>query len=120
MNPSLIPRASGTEEVVIPCASDSDSGSVDLQLNNLEDSQKDTTNDDFAGEWKDIVLFCFFKCVGRKIFALFSVQGTEPKTSFMLDKPQPPSYSLDLSFKVQPTALAALEEHQVQVIETTW
>ncbi|KAM7326991.1 hypothetical protein ACRRTK_013358 [Alexandromys fortis] len=41
-------RASGTEEVVIPCASDSDSGSVDLQLNNLEDSQKDTANDDFA------------------------------------------------------------------------
>ncbi|XP_050006949.1 protein MROH8 [Alexandromys fortis] len=40
--------ASGTEEVVIPCASDSDSGSVDLQLNNLEDSQKDTANDDFA------------------------------------------------------------------------
>nr|XP_048296842.1 protein MROH8 isoform X2 [Myodes glareolus] len=41
-------RASGAEEVVIPCASDSDSGSIDLQLNNLEDSQKDTTNDDFA------------------------------------------------------------------------
>ena len=55
----FIPRASGTEEVVIPCASDSDSGSVDLQLNNLEDSQKDTANDDFAGEGKDIVLFYF-------------------------------------------------------------
>ncbi|XP_050999621.1 protein MROH8 [Acomys russatus] len=34
-------RICGTEEVVIPCASDSDSGSVDLQLNNLEDIQKD-------------------------------------------------------------------------------
>ncbi|XP_052040083.1 protein MROH8 isoform X3 [Apodemus sylvaticus] len=33
-------RVSGTEEVVIPCASDSDSGSVDLQLSNLEDIQK--------------------------------------------------------------------------------
>lgn len=81
MNPSLIPRASGTEEVVIPCASDSDSGSVDLQLNNLEDSQKDTANDDFAGEGKDIVLFCFvFLSVWGERFALFSIQGAEPKT----------------------------------------
>ncbi|CAO2577997.1 Protein MROH8 [Lemmus lemmus] len=42
------PRVGGTEEVVIPCASDSDSGSVDLQLNNLEGIQKDTANDDFS------------------------------------------------------------------------
>lgn len=70
-------RVSGTEEVVIPCASDSDSGSVDLQLNNLEDSQKDTANDDFAGEGK----FCFvLLSVWGERFALFSIQGAEPKT----------------------------------------
>ncbi|KAL1786847.1 MROH8 isoform X1 [Sigmodon hispidus] len=38
----------GTEGVVIPCASDSDSGSVDLQLSNLEDIKKDITNVEFA------------------------------------------------------------------------
>ncbi|XP_040588962.1 protein MROH8 isoform X1 [Mesocricetus auratus] len=41
-------RVAGTEEVVIPCASDSDSGSIDLQLSNLEDIQKDATNVEFA------------------------------------------------------------------------
>ncbi|KAL6046801.1 hypothetical protein STEG23_005074, partial [Scotinomys teguina] len=40
-------RVSGTE-VVIPYVSDSDSGSVDLQLSNLEDTQKDVTNVEFA------------------------------------------------------------------------
>ncbi|ERE71722.1 HEAT repeat-containing protein 8 [Cricetulus griseus] len=45
---SIEPRVGGTEEVVIPCASDSDSGSVDLQLSNLEDIQKEATNVEFA------------------------------------------------------------------------
>ncbi|XP_017174650.1 protein MROH8 isoform X5 [Mus musculus] len=41
-------RASGTEEVVIPCASDSDSGSVDLQLSNLDDVQKGGASVEFT------------------------------------------------------------------------
>ncbi|XP_031228403.1 protein MROH8 isoform X2 [Mastomys coucha] len=41
-------RGSGTEEVVIPCASDSDSGSVDLQLSNLDDIQKGGPNVEFT------------------------------------------------------------------------
>ncbi|XP_037061279.1 protein MROH8 isoform X2 [Peromyscus leucopus] len=41
------PRVGGTG-VVIPYASDSDSGSVDLQLSNLEDIQKDVTNAEFT------------------------------------------------------------------------
>ncbi|GAB1287129.1 Maestro heat-like repeat family member 8 [Apodemus speciosus] len=41
-------RVSGTEEVVIPCASDSDSGSVDLQLSNLEDGQKGGPSAEFT------------------------------------------------------------------------
>ncbi|XP_015858145.1 protein MROH8 isoform X5 [Peromyscus maniculatus bairdii] len=41
------PRVGGTG-VVIPYASDSDSGSVDLQLSNLEDIQKDVTNVEFT------------------------------------------------------------------------
>ncbi|XP_052580936.1 protein MROH8 isoform X7 [Peromyscus californicus insignis] len=40
-------RVGGTG-VVIPYASDSDSGSVDLQLSNLEDIQKDVTNVEFT------------------------------------------------------------------------
>ncbi|XP_026642909.1 protein MROH8 isoform X2 [Microtus ochrogaster] len=41
-------RVAGGTEVVIPRASDSDSGSADLQLDSLESSQKDTASDDFA------------------------------------------------------------------------
>ncbi|XP_008760649.1 protein MROH8 isoform X2 [Rattus norvegicus] len=41
-------RVSGTEEVVIPCASDSDSGSVDLQLSNLDDIHKGGPSVEFA------------------------------------------------------------------------
>ncbi|KAG8517851.1 Protein MROH8, partial [Galemys pyrenaicus] len=37
-------RNSRREEVVIPCASDSDSGSVDLQLSNLEEIKKDPSS----------------------------------------------------------------------------
>ncbi|XP_037351353.1 protein MROH8 isoform X2 [Talpa occidentalis] len=37
-------RTNRREEVVIPCASDSDSGSVDLQLSNLEEIKKDPSS----------------------------------------------------------------------------
>ncbi|XP_012583812.1 PREDICTED: protein MROH8 [Condylura cristata] len=37
-------RSGSREEVVIPCASDSDSGSVDLQLSNLEEIKKDPSS----------------------------------------------------------------------------
>lgn len=37
-------RTCSQEEVVIPCASDNDSGSVDLQLSNLEDIRKDPSS----------------------------------------------------------------------------
>ncbi|KAM5245893.1 protein MROH8 [Ctenodactylus gundi] len=40
-------RMCGQEEIVIPCASD-DSGSVDLELSNLEDSRKDSSNIDLT------------------------------------------------------------------------
>jgi hypothetical protein len=36
--------------VVIPCASDSDSGSVDLQLSDLEDIKKIPSNNELTGE----------------------------------------------------------------------
>lgn len=58
LNPSLTPRVGGTG-VVIPYASDSDSGSVDLQLSNLEDIQKDVTNVEFTGEKGKGVFFFF-------------------------------------------------------------
>lgn len=35
---------------MIPCASDSDSGSVDLQLSNLDDVQKGGASVEFTGE----------------------------------------------------------------------
>ncbi|XP_069352351.1 protein MROH8 [Eulemur rufifrons] len=41
-------RICGQEEVVIPCASDNDSGSVDLQLNNLEDVKKGPSSFEFT------------------------------------------------------------------------
>ncbi|XP_019314093.2 protein MROH8 isoform X2 [Panthera pardus] len=37
-------RICSREEIVIPCASDNDSGSVDLQLSNLEDVKKDASS----------------------------------------------------------------------------
>uniref|UniRef100_A0A452TAU4 Maestro heat like repeat family member 8 n=1 Tax=Ursus maritimus TaxID=29073 RepID=A0A452TAU4_URSMA len=39
-----IPMICSQEEVVIPCASDNDSGSVDLQLSNLENIKKDPSS----------------------------------------------------------------------------
>lgn len=35
---------------MIPCASDNDSGSVDLQLSNLEDIKKDPSSLELTGE----------------------------------------------------------------------
>lgn len=48
--PLFIPRICNREEVVIPCASDSDSGSVDLQLSNLEDIKKGPSSLELTGE----------------------------------------------------------------------
>nr|XP_012610416.2 protein MROH8 isoform X2 [Microcebus murinus] len=42
------PRSPGQEEVVIPCASDNDSGSVDLQLTNLEDIKEGPNSSEFT------------------------------------------------------------------------
>ena len=36
--------------IVMPCASDSDSGSVDLQLGNLEDIKKQPSSLELTGE----------------------------------------------------------------------
>lgn len=59
-NPLFIPRICSWE-VVIPYASDSDSGSVDLQLRNLEDIIKGPSRFEFTGkrgkEWGEGHLF---------------------------------------------------------------
>ena len=49
-NPLFIPRICSREEVVIPCASDNDSGSVDLHLSNLEDIKKGPSSLELTGE----------------------------------------------------------------------
>jgi len=49
-NPLFIPRICGREEIVMPYASDSDSGSVDLQLGNLEDIKKQPSSLELTGE----------------------------------------------------------------------
>ncbi|XP_060045618.1 uncharacterized protein LOC132538075 isoform X1 [Erinaceus europaeus] len=43
-------RLPSQEGIVVPCASDNDSGSVDLQLSNLENIQRDASNLELTGE----------------------------------------------------------------------
>lgn len=52
-NPLFIPRICSQEEVVMSCASDSDSGSVDLQLGNLEDIKKQPSSLELTGEMRE-------------------------------------------------------------------